>query len=88
MHTIGAGCSGALKARPEVGHVRRSNLFAERPFVPFAICMSNRERCTIRYPECVAIGMHRLIIAFPKDHDRFVICTLIRVKAVQELEAS
>ena len=64
------------------------SLLAQQPFMPFAICMSSGERHEIRHPECVALGRSRLIITFPEDNDRFVICALIHVNAVEQLQAS
>lgn len=64
------------------------SLLAQQPFVPFAIRMSSGERHEIRHPECVALGKNRLIITFPEDDDRFVICALLHVNAVEELQAS
>ncbi|MEX0715403.1 MAG: hypothetical protein WD066_02395 [Planctomycetaceae bacterium] len=62
-------------------------LLQQRPFVPFAVRMSNGDVFEVGHPEFAILLRNNLIVGFP-DSDHFAICALLHIADVQPLQTA
>lgn len=60
------------------------SLLLKQPFEPFLVRMTSGETYRLLHPECGGLLENKLIVSMA-DSDRFVVCTLLEIAAVEPL---